>query len=161
VVKLFKRRDKTTIFADLAVENKIIPFPGFEEVKFDDNLWSIENKEKYGNTYQLYIHSLRVCQELLLEFDETGEEKYFYKAQEIIESWVTFSKQHQNEPMVWYDHPVSNRVQVFIYYIYLAQHNNMKFNKSLLKTVLKEHAEFLSDISNYKKNNHGLMMDRA
>src|SRR5699024_1648546 len=116
---------------------------------------------KYGASYQLYIQSLRICASILDEYEKSGEEVYFKKAEEIIKSWIKYSETEPHEKMVWYDHPTANRVQVIIQYLYIAQEKNKNINHGLFTKVLNQHAIVLSDDSIYNNNNHGLMMDRA
>lgn len=161
VFPLLKYRKGTKNIADKALENTIIPFPNFDPAKFDENYWYTDKKNKYGDSYQLYIQSMRVCAELLNEYAESKNNDYLKKVEEIILSWITFVKKGTKEKMVWYDHPTANRTQVIIQFLYLAKNADMEVDESLFKTVLKKHGEVLSNDAKYNNNNHGLMMDKA
>src|SRR5699024_5844335 len=161
VFPLLNKNKNTKSIAYKAARNSIIPFPGFESTPYDENYWYTDKKAKYGASYQLYIQSLRVCAELLNHYTETKIEKYFLKAEEIIKSWIGFSKTDPEEKMVWYDHPTANRVQVIIQYLYLAGENGYPYDEKLFAETLRKHADVLSDDSIYNNNNHGLMMDRS
>src|SRR5699024_320232 len=62
--------------------------------------------------------------------------------------------------MVWYDHPTANRIQVIINYLYLAKERH-DVDTKLYGKLLRFHSLYLSDNKNYRRNNHGLMMDRS
>lgn len=161
IFRLFDKKKRKADIADAALENIIIPFPGFDSTTFDENIWKVLKKEKYGNSYTLYIHTLRVAVELILAYEATNEIKYFEKAEEIIYSWIDYSKTKDKNRMIWYDHTTANRTQVLIHYLYHAGKLKRKINTSLFKELLIKHAEVLSDDKIYKHNNHGLMMDRS
>ncbi|CAM2895180.1 heparinase II/III domain-containing protein [Salinicoccus roseus] len=161
VFRLLKVTKDTKKIADKALENTIIPFPGFDTVKFSEDYWETDRKAKYGDSYQLYIQSLRVCGVLMNQFESTKDGRYLEKAEEIIESWIAFSMKDTEERMVWYDHPTANRTQIIIQYLYLAIQEDRSPDLVLYTNVLKRHAEVLSDGNNYNNNNHGLMMDRS
>lgn len=161
VFRLLQYADRTKNISNLAVEDIIIPFPGFDEVKFDEKIWDVIKKSKYGQSYTLYIHTLRVCVELLLQFEYTNERKYYTKAQEIIYSWLKFSESPTNNKMVWYDHTTANRTQVLIHFIYISEQIGEKIEYNLFAKTLKKHADVLMNDDIHNLNNHGLMMDRS
>src|SRR5699024_5047740 len=127
----------------------------------DKDFWKVLKKEKYGNSYTLYIHTLRVAAELILAYEATQDLKYFDKAEEIINSWIEHIRTDNENKMIWYDHTTANRTQVLIHYLYIAYQLNRKINITLFKNLLMKHAEVLSNDGIYKHNNHGLMMDRS
>ncbi|WP_245541917.1 heparinase II/III domain-containing protein [Salinicoccus albus] len=161
VFPLLKYKTGTKMAADNALENIIIPFTNFDPVKFDENYWFTDKKKKYGDSYQLYIQSMRVCAEILNEYAQTEDERYLYKAKEIIMSWIHFVTNGTEEKMVWYDHPTASRTQVIIQFLFLSKKTSIEIDEHLFKAVLQKHGEVLSDDSKYKNNNHGLMMDKA
>ena len=161
IFPLIKRTRHTEHIAVQALNNQIIPFPNFQSVAYNQEIWTTKKQEKYGNSYQLYIHSLRVCAELILEYEKTLNIDYLLKVKDIIEAWINFSKKKINPKMLWTDHPTSNRVQVIVHFLYYANINNIKYNKKTYKNILLKHAYILSDPKNYRNYNHGIMMDRA
>lgn len=161
VFRLFEKNKRKASIAKAALNNKIEPFPGFDVTEFNSEIWKVKKSEKYGNSYTLYIHSLRVTVELMLAYEATKEEKYFNKAEEIILSWIEYSKLDDDNKMIWYDHTTANRVQVLIHYLYLANGLDRKINIKVFKGILENHAEVMIDDAIYKHNNHGLMMDRS
>jgi len=161
VFKLLNYSNRTKNIADSALRDKIIPFPGFDISPFDDNLWTIKKKEKYGNSYILYIHTLRVCADLLLYYEKTDDIKYFDKAEEIINSWLKFSKSEDVDEMVWYDHTTAQRTQVLIHYLSVAQKLEKHIDYEMYHKLLIRHGNVMMDDSIYNYNNHGLMMDRS
>lgn len=161
VFRLFEKNKRKASIADYALNNRIVPFPGFDVTDFNSGIWKVTKSEKYGNSYSLYIHSLRVTVELMLAFEATREIKYFDKAEEIILSWIEHSKTNDSNKMIWYDHTTANRTQALIHYIYLANELNRSIDYKKFIGLLREHSNVMSDDSIYKFNNHGLMMDRS
>src|SRR5699024_12734592 len=53
----------------------------------------------------------------ILHFEKTDEIVFFDKAEEIINSWINYSKSEEVHKMVWYDHTTANRTQVLIHYL--------------------------------------------
>lgn len=161
VYRLFEISNRREKMADDAINNIITPFPGFLSTEFSDEMWKEKKKQKYGNSYSLYLHTLRITVELMLAYEDTNEIKYFDKAEEIIESWIRQSELDTEIPMKWYDHTTANRTQALIQYLYLAQEMGRKVNTSKYVNLLRKHVEVMGDDSKYKTNNHGLMMDRS
>lgn len=158
---LFERKSKQTDeIAEKALQNLIIPFPNFEAADFTNGFdWEIKN-EKYGKSYQLYIQSLRVVNDLLIVFDKSGDLVYLNKSKEIIDSWIEYKETNPKNEMIWYDHPAANRAQLIVQFLYYAARNlDVKYD-SYIKT-LNDHLTVLSDDTIYNFNNHGLMMDKT
>lgn len=161
VLRLLKSRKDSVEMANLALQNEIVPFPGFESVTFDSLYYYTDKAKKYGSSYQLYIQSLRIVAVLLVEFEKSKNIRYLYKAEEIIYSWISFVSKGTDEPMVWYDHPTANRVQVLVHFLYLAQNEKLEVDHILFRAILKKHGEILANDDIYINNNHGLMMDKS
>ena len=161
VLPLAKYNKTTLKYAKLALENTIVPFPGFDSIQFDENFdWSyIHNKNHVS--YQLYLQSLRIVGQLLAAYDKFDEKKYLLKAQEITESWMAFVESGKSTDMTWYDHPVGNRTQILVHLLYSLNKENIKVNFDRYFKLLYKHAEYLMDDTNYRKNNHGIMVDRG
>ena len=161
VYRLFELAHRREKMAEDAMNNIVTPFPGFLSTEFNDEMWKEKKKSKYGNSYSLYLHTLRITVELMLAYEDTKEIKYFNKAEEIIESWIRQSEPDKDIPMKWYDHTTANRTQALIQYLFLAQEMNRKIDTPKYVDLLRKHVEVMSDDSKYKTNNHGLMMDRS
>lgn len=161
VFRLLKYGERAQKISDTAIDNIVIPFPGFDEIEFNGNMWNVIKREKYGQSYTLYIHTLRVCVELLLQYEHTEEKKYYNKAKEIVYSWLNFSEKPTDNKMVWYDHTTANRTQALIHFIYISEKINEPLEYDLFKTSLDRHAEVLMNDEIHNLNNHGLMMDRS
>ena len=161
VFPLLKYRPSTKEIANNALNNIIIPFTNFDPVEFDENYWVTDKRKKYGDSYQLYIQSMRSCSDIMNEYIKTGDKKYLDKVEEIIYSWIDFASGDPDEKMIWYDHPTANRTQVIIEYLYHAKKSDKQIDDRLFKAVLLKHGEILSDDVKYNNNNHGLMMDKA
>ena len=160
IIRLTKNTRFTNEIAEKSLEGIIIPFPNFSSFIMENQHDWDTLSDKYGDSYQLYIHSLRFVNELLVTFEITDDIKYLNKAKIYIHSWIEFSTNNDGSNMVWYDHPTAQRIQVIIFYLYLAQ-NKHDIDEKLFINVLKYHSRFLADSTNYRRNNHGLMMDRS
>ncbi|MFC6118597.1 heparinase II/III family protein [Macrococcoides bohemicum] len=161
VLPLAKYNKTTLKYAKLALENTIVPFPGFDSIQFDDQFdWSYIHHKNHVS-YQLYLQSLRIVGQLLAAYDQFDEKKYLLKAQEITESWMSFVESGKSTDMTWYDHPVGNRTQILIHLLYSLNKENIQVNSDRYFDLLYKHAEYLMDDSNYRKNNHGIMVDRG
>lgn len=158
---LFEKKSKHTFnIANNALENFIIPFPNFEAANFNNGFnWEIRNK-KFGKSYQLYIQSLRVINDLLIAFENTNNNDYLLKSKEIIDSWIEYKNTQPNNNMIWYDHPAANRAQLIVQFLYFAA-RNLDIDYSTYIETLEDHLKVLKDDSIYNFNNHGLMMDKT
>ncbi|MCE4955682.1 heparinase II/III domain-containing protein [Macrococcoides caseolyticum] len=154
--------NKTTLkYANLAVENTIVPFPGFDSVEFNENFdWSYIHHKNHVS-YQLYLQSLRIVGQLLAAYDKFTDKKYLLKAQEITESWMTFVESGKSTDMTWYDHPVGNRTQILVHLLYSLSKEKVHVDFDRYFKLLYKHADYLKDDTNYRKNNHGIMVDRG
>jgi hypothetical protein len=160
VIRLTKKTKYTDEIAEKAMNNEVIPFPNFKSFNLvEDKDWEYSDTE-YGNSYQLYIHSLRFVNELLIKFEETKEIRYLMKAKKYIDSWIAYAVNNEGGSMVWYDHPTANRVQVILFYLFLSK-GLLDNEDSLFGKILEYHSTFLSKDENYRRHNHGLMMDRS
>src|SRR5699024_6228641 len=73
IIKLSHRSRYTSKIADSAMKDEIIPYPEFKSFTLaKPRDWGVTNKN-YGKTYQLYIHSLRFVNELLLNYQSTKD----------------------------------------------------------------------------------------
>lgn len=161
VFKLLEYSERSKKLSDKALNNKIVPFPGFDETEFNEDIWYEIKKEKYGQSYTLYIHTLRICVELLLEYENSNRKEYYDKAKEIIFSWLKFSEEPTDNKMIWYDHTTANRTQALIHFIFISENIGEQLDYELFKNTLQKHGEVLMNDKLHKLNNHGLMMDRS
>ena len=161
VLPLFKYNEKLKKQVDKALENIIIPFPGFDPIEFDGDFdWTYEHHKNHVS-YQLYLQSLRIVGQLLVAYEHTQKIEYLKKAKEITESWMSFVESGGETKMTWYDHPVGNRTQNLIHLVYLAQEAGIEIDEVRYNRILYKHAEYLMEDNNYRKNNHGIMVDRG
>lgn len=160
IIKLSNKSRYTNDIVRNAMNNKIIPFPRFDSFNLHSNDdWNTVN-DKYGKSYQLYIHTLRFVNELLLQYVDTKEKKYLDKAERFIEKWIVYASKPKVSKMVWYDHSAAQRTQVLLYFVYLSQ-NTKGFDKNKYGRLLEFHGIFLAKDAVYHRTNHGLMMDRS
>lgn len=160
VLPLIKRDKHSIRIARQALKNIIEPFPNFETIEYSEDFnWDVTNK-KYGQSYQLYIQSLRVVSALTVEYEHTKKRAYLEKAKIIIESWMEYAEDNPQSKMIWYDHPTGNRAQTLIHFLYHAR-THFELDGRKYFNILKAHADVMSNPEKYNYNNHGLMMDRA
>lgn len=144
--------------AQLILENKLLLHSNLEILQFtNDYEWDYQHKQS-AQTYQVYIQSLLYVNPLLKMYELTQDEIYYQKAEEIITSWLNYQDNTSNI-MVWKEHPVSNRVLTFLYFLSLKETEQSLYNKVISSIV--DHLDYLVDPKNYIPTNHGLMMDKA
>lgn len=161
VFPLLKASNNTKRIAEKALNNIIEPFPNFGDIEFSENFdWEYRHP-KVATSYQLYLQSLRVVNELLNQFRETKDIKYIIKSKEIIESWFDYIDAGNETKMTWYDHAIGARSQTLIDFIYNAKQENIKIDEIRYIEVLSKHAELLCDDTIHRYNNHGIMMDKS
>src|SRR5699024_2263045 len=106
-----------------------------------------------------YLHALEYVGYLALEGKESGEERYFDKALQIINSWIQINCGKYIEHS-WNEHAVSYRLNNLILFQESAP-NSYKIQNEKFDSLIKMHCEYLADEKNYKPNNHGILMDES
>ena len=115
-----------------------------------------------ANTYQLYLHSLETIHHLCNHYENKKDKKSLIKAYEILQDWAKHDEAHpeENYRSRWSDHATATRALAIIY-LYTSAIDVIKIDEELIYNLLLKHARFLNDDKNYRKNNHGIMVDRA
>lgn len=115
-----------------------------------------------ANTYQLYLHSLETIHHLCNHYEKKKDKKSLKKAYEILQDWAKHDEAHpkENYRSRWSDHATATRALAIIY-LYTSAVDIIKIDEELIYNLLLKHARFLNDDQNYRKNNHGIMVDRA
>jgi hypothetical protein len=112
----------------------------------------------YNNrSWEFVFQSLRWMGALVVEYENTGQERYLERAKAIAKDWVAKNAYgaRGTRPYVWKDHPVSLRTQPLLC---LSRH----VKEDWLKDSLSVHAKLLSNPRLYKKgHNHGIDQDIA
>lgn len=156
-------KDYIFFAAKKLLQNCLIINPRFqEEVKYDieEFPWEIEFSNSPA-TYSLYLHALNPVFYLLRAYQFSGNKEYYNLAKKIIISWMKYSegKARVKTNMMWYDHAVASRIEVFIYFAAMSQEidGGMELH---LKGLIDEHIIWNIDEKNYTTNhNHGIMQD--
>lgn len=110
-----------------------------------------------NRSWEYVFQSLRWMGTLVVQYENTGEQRYLDRAVEITKDWVARNKYgaRGTPSYVWKDHPVSLRTQPLLC---LSRHVNAKW----LKDSLAVHAKLLANPRLYKKgHNHGIDQDIA
>ncbi|SFK18369.1 Heparinase II/III N-terminus [Halobacillus dabanensis] len=160
LIKITNVNRKSTDIGNQILRNNFFIKNGLDSIDFSEGInWDYEHGAS-GNTYQLYLQSLNVLSYLLNAFEQSSNLKYLLKAHEITESWIAYNDKDPDNSMLWYDHPTAYRAHNLVYFLVLSQKHIHLDTKKYAKLVEK-HAEYLMSDDNYRKNNHGIMMDRA
>lgn len=146
--------------ANLALNDIIVPFRGFDAIDFTDGYDWEYRPHKNSVSCSLYLHALSVVDDLLVVYASRKELKYLEKAKFIIDSWIEYYESGKEIEMTWYDHPTGSRTRVISNFICYA-FGILNFEFERYKKCLEKHAELMMDPSLYKKNNHGIMVDRG
>lgn len=117
--------------------------------------WDYQSKNN-ARTYQVYLHSLNFISDLLTAGIIMENNKYIKEAKKIIMNWYTSDSSFNQK---WNEHAVSTRIKNIINF--QESEHSFKIPKKIFNKIVIEHCDFLSDEDNYKRNNHGLMMDSA
>src|SRR5699024_8748131 len=117
VLRLVKSRKDSTLMADKALRNEIIPFPGFDSVLFDSNYFYTDKSKTYGASYQLYIQSLRIAAVLLLKYEKSKNIRYLYKAEELIYSWINSSALYRYLIFLLFSYKAEELIYSWITYV--------------------------------------------
>lgn len=113
------------------------------------------NKNLEDKTYQIYAHSLTFLKYLTEQYVESNDVIYLDEAEELLDRWL--ESKHLSK-FISHEQPVAARLN-----------NILRFSQSrygedipehILK-ILENHINFLLDDNNYRKNNHGIMMDTS
>ncbi|RND01865.1 hypothetical protein EC501_01230 [Lysinibacillus halotolerans] len=160
IIKISSFNSTTIENANKILNNQIVVFSSLDVLDFSEGInWDYTHHTNPG-TYQLYLQALNCISILLNAYEKSNDLKYLIKAQEIIESWIKYEETNPENTMVWYDHPTAYRAHNLVYFLILAKrHLNINIEKYV--SLIERHATFLYKDDHYRKNNHGIMMDRA
>lgn len=119
----------------------------------DKEFW---NENISNRTFQIYAHSLYPIHYLTYAYINKRDTKYAKLAEDIFKRWLNKkNKSHYS----FHEYPVLSRLRNTLYFI--NNYTNHSLNKDALIRFLNQHINFLLDDNNYKKNNHGIMMDNS
>lgn len=127
--------------------------PNFKPL-FIENLLDWKISVKLSKTEIIYIHSLLIVKDLI-KYKLSGDDDYSELARNIIEKWWESNQDNEN---AWNEHAVAERTLNIIYF---QENTSKKIKNKKYNLILQKHLEYLYTTENYKKNNHGLMMDRS
>ena len=122
---------------------------------------------KIPESFQLYLNSLNVIQNLTHAYEADGNMENLVLAEKLLNSWLSFESDtslSKKNKYVWGDHSSANRAEILIYYTIVASDAGIieQKRKIFLKSLIKRHGEFLSKDKNYTfRHNHGIFQDRA
>lgn len=118
-----------------------------------DNIYWNENLE--NKTYQIYAHSLGFLNYLTKQYEDTEDEIYLDESEILLLKWLNVD--HLSK-FIMHEQSVAARLINILRFLKFRHSENIS---DKLLDVAKEHIEFLLDDANYKKNNHGIMMDTS
>lgn len=150
--------------AELILNNKFFLRSNLDVIDFTPNIdWNYTHN-KAAKTYQLYLHALDMISVLCDAFTMNKDDSYLRKAIEIIYDWSDFKNTNNHgNTLIWSDHSSASRTITLTYLLVLLKSNDIsfKYNIELLYKIMFENIHFLYIGEVYKRNNHGIMMDRA
>jgi Heparinase II/III-like protein/Heparinase II/III N-terminus len=160
IIKISEISSETINIAEKICNNQFYFFKSLDLIDFSGGInWDYQHPTS-PQTYQLYLQALNVVSHLLNAFEKTNDIKYLLKAYEIVESWINYECTEHGNSMVWYDHPTAYRAHNLVYFLILAK-KYLNINEEKYIALIEKHAKYLYSDENYRKNNHGIMMDRA
>ena len=151
----------TPRIAAKALDGMIEPFPGYPDMPFDEEFDWEHEEPGLVQTYQLYLHNLKVVNELLHEYWLTQDRRYVKQAERIVSSWLAYIDSGRTTAMTWTDHGIAGRARVLIYHAYSCRHAGVPADQKRLAEAVRQHAELLMSDEKHGMNNHGIMMDHA
>jgi len=151
----------TTDIANLILDNKFYFLKSMDVIDFTSGInWDYKHY-KSKNSYQMHLHALRPISYLVNSFEVNSNIIYLKKAKLILDDWLRYEGLNHENIFVWYDHSVADRTRTLIYFYLIAKkHFFLKNDFEILK-LIERHADFLMEDDNYRKNNHGMMMDKS
>ncbi|CDZ99677.1 Heparinase II/III-like protein [Jeotgalicoccus saudimassiliensis] len=162
LIRSFENHNKDKkVKVDNVLNNVIQVWPNLPDIKFSSTFNWDEQDDKSGNTFQLYLQSLRFLNDLIVIYYEENDDLVLNKIYEISSSWIEYARLKPNNDMIWYDHPTAVRAQILIQFMYIVIKKNIDINLDKYFNILESHIDVLTDSKNYNFNNHGLMMDRS
>jgi hypothetical protein len=160
IVKITEVSGDTEEIANLIMNNKFFFFKNLDVINFENGIdWNYKH-QRNENSYLLYLHSLQSISYLTNGYEKTGEVKYLKKAFSILENWIEFDQTDHKNFFAWYDHSTAYRTHNLVYFYIMAK-DTLELNIGNFKELIQKHADYLYNNENYRKNNHGVMMDRA
>jgi Heparinase II/III-like protein/Heparinase II/III N-terminus len=160
IIKVHQISNNVRSIGNSILEDKFYFYSNLETIDFKQGIdWEYQHP-KSPDTYQLYLQSLNVLCHLLNAYEYTGEKKYLNKSIEIFKSWYDYVSTNPENKMVWYDHPTAYRTHNLIYFAIVLK-ENLPVSKDEFFNLLSKHATYMNSDKNYRKNNHGIMMDRS
>ncbi|MGM0853924.1 MAG: heparinase II/III domain-containing protein [Bacillota bacterium] len=163
IIKISEVKKDTELVANKIYNNHFFFFNSLDTINFEEGIdWNYKHY-KNSSTYQLYLHSLNVVSFLLNAYEKTKDKKYFVKSKEIIDSWMEFESTSPKNDMIWYDHPSAYRAQNLVYFLVIAKKISYDISEKEKEyiSMVEKHANYLYSDKDYRKNNHGIMMDRS
>ncbi|WP_404329949.1 heparinase II/III family protein [Mesobacillus maritimus] len=161
IIKISNKSHETIDIANKIMQNQIYLFASLDLIDFSNGFnWDYQHHTN-PQTYQLYLQALNPISFLLNAVEATDDISYLYKAKEIVESWYDYQSTKPNNTMVWYDHTIAYRAHNLVYYMLLAKKYKLDFDEKKYISLIEQHADYLWSDGSYRKNNHGIMMDRA
>lgn len=161
IIKISSKSRATIEIANKIMNNQLYIFSSLDIIDFSEGIdWDYQHHTN-PQTYQLYLQALNCVSFLLNAYEISNDINYLLKSNEIIESWYEYQIKKPANNMVWYDHPTAYRAHNLVYFMILAKKNNLNIDEDKYIALIEQHAHYLYSDGNYRKNNHGIMMDRA
>ncbi len=164
MTRVSQKEDPQLYYANHALRNCLYAQPHLDPYCYNGKIdWAIGG---HTNSWLFYFHSLKAVGFLANAAEVSRDARYLKKAAEIIESWYDFSLNNPSPPyFAWYEASATFRVGNVIHFLRafarLPDFHARGSFLSKLQLMLRQHADFLFQESNYRPNNHGLMASMA
>lgn len=159
----YENLQKVSITSELYDECEKILTMGWEMVGYstpiDDVPWKL--LPNASRSFNFHIHSLDMCDHLLLAFSNGAPPKFFLAAAQIGLEWCRrycYGKNIEDSPYIWYDMSVGMRTYRLAYIYDTLKINNLFTldDRKLLWEALLEHRCYLENDANISfHSNHG------
>lgn len=160
LIKVTQQNENTLEYANKILNNFFVLNPNLDIIDFTNEINWDYTHHTGPNTYKLYLHSFHPVSTLCNAFELTGNKVYLSKAIDITLDWNQFQL-HNEHYFTWYDHSTASRTLVLTNLYLLLTNNNINNSIDTIKEILINNISFLYSDKAYRKNNHGIMMDRA
>lgn len=145
--------EKEIEYAENALLDKFFISSSVGYIHNNKEFW---NEKPTDRTFQIYAQSLYPIHYLTYAYIKNSEEKYIKLAEDLLKRWLNINIVSEYS---FHEYPVLSRLRNTLYFI--NNYSNNSLDRDKLMKFLTQHIEFLLDDNNYKKNNHGIMMDNS
>lgn len=113
------------------------------------------NQKLDNKTYQIYAHSLTFLKYLSEQYAESKDDIFLDEGEQLLNRWL--DTKHLST-LIMHEQPVAARLNNILRFSHYRYPDSIPEN---ILEIVEDHIQFLLDNKNYRKNNHGIMMDTS